>query len=268
MEPGATFAPREPARDAAQWREPAYPPPWGYFGSLAWTVVAFAFGSVAGIAFYGWMVGFDRLLALSQTLDADSTVKYDGVLLSYIYVASSIVQIAVFAFVIRFKRWPVAEYLGLTVPPSRFIVPALALLLALVVLTDGVMVLLGKNPVPEFQVVAYRTAKEAGSLALLFAVIVVIAPIAEEIMFRGFLYRGLVRRPAHAPYAIIVISLIFAVIHQQYDWIGLLQVFVMALLLGWVRWWSGSTVLTILMHILANFIAMAETVVYLEWWRP
>lgn len=269
MEPGTTFAQRDPPpRDVGYWQEPAYPPTWGYFGTVAWTILAFALGSVAGIIFYGAVVGFNELLALSEKLEIDPSIKYDGVLLSYIYLASSVVQIAVFAIVIRAKRWPVAEYLALVAPSRNAALPSLALLAALVILTDGAMLVLGKNPVPEFQIVAYRTAKEAGLLTLLFAVIVLIAPIAEEIMFRGFLYRGFVRRPSHAPYAIVVISLVFASVHQQYDWIGLTQVFVMALLLGAVRWLSGSTVLTIMMHMLANFIAMAETFVYMEWWTP
>jgi len=36
--------------------------------------------------------------------------------------------------------------------------------------------------------------------------------------------------------------------------------------LGWARYLSGSILLSIMMHVLANFIAMIETVVYLEWW--
>ena len=128
------------------------------------------------------------------------------------------------------------------------------------------MALFGRNPVPEFQIVAYRTAREAGALPLLFGTIVLLAPITEEIMFRGFVFRGLVRRPSHAPYMILLISLAFAIIHQQYDLLGLGQVLAMALLLGWARYLSGSILLSIMMHVLANLIAMLETVVYLEWW--
>jgi len=47
--------------------------------------------------------------------------------------------------------------------------------------------------------------------------------------------------------------------HIQYDWFGLAQVFLIGMLLGWVRWRSGSTTLTILMHGLNNLWAMLET---------
>jgi hypothetical protein len=35
-------------------------------------------------------------------------------------------------------------------------------------------------------------------------------------------------------------------------------------MLGWFRWASGSTTLTILMHVLINFEAMLETVIKME----
>ena len=49
---------------------------------------------------------------------------------------------------------------------------------------------------------AYISARIAGSLLLFFLAVVVVAPITEEIAFRGFLFRGLsaimARRRRHA----------------------------------------------------------------------
>ena len=53
--------------------------------------------------------------------------------------------------------------------------------------------------------------------------------------------------------------------HQQYDWVGLLQIFFIGLLLGWVRWSTGSIGLTILMHMTANLFASIETIIWVEW---
>jgi membrane protease YdiL (CAAX protease family) len=39
----------------------------------------------------------------------------------------------------------------------------------------------------------------------------------------------------------------------------------MGLLLGWVRWRSGSAALTLLMHAIANLWAMLETIVKVQW---
>jgi uncharacterized protein len=266
MEPGTIFTQPDPPA-GSPGTSGSVRPPWGYVSTVIWTVLVFFLASLAGLTFYGWVFGFDQVAALPEKFRVNPSAQFDGLLLCYVSLPSAAVQIAVFALLIRLKGWSFSDYLALVIPGPRAIGFSLALIAALVVLSDGAMAVLGRNPVPEFQIVAYQTSKDAGVLLLLFVVIVLIAPITEEIMFRGFLFRGLVRRPSHAPYAIVLISLAFAVIHQQYDLIGLTQVFVMALILGFARYFSGSTILTMLMHMFANFIAMAETVVYLEWWK-
>ena len=40
---------------------------------------------------------------------------------------------------------------------------------------------------------------------------------------------------------------------HEYNWFGLLQVFIIGLLLSWIRWRSGSTLLTMVLHAIANF---------------
>ena len=53
---------------------------------------------------------------------------------------------------------------------------------------------------------------------------------------------------------------LWAGLHFQYDWTGILQIFAAGLLLGWVRWRSGSTLLTFLLHAMFNLEGMMETV--------
>jgi membrane protease YdiL (CAAX protease family) len=53
-------------------------------------------------------------------------------------------------------------------------------------------------------------------------------------------------------------------LHIQYDWLGMAQIFAAGLTLGWFRWASGSTALTIIMHVLINFEAMLETAIKVE----
>jgi membrane protease YdiL (CAAX protease family) len=58
---------------------------------------------------------------------------------------------------------------------------------------------------------------------------------------------------------IIVTSSIWALSHVQYDLFFMAQVFVSGLLLGWFRWLSGSTILTMLLHGLLNCEGTLET---------
>jgi membrane protease YdiL (CAAX protease family) len=92
------------------------------------------------------------------------------------------------------------------------------------------------------------------------AAAIVLAPAGEEVLFRGFLFRGWARSPRSIWPAIVVISIAWAALHIQYDWVGILQIFIVGLFLGWIRWRSGSTLLTFLLHALFNLEATVETV--------
>ena len=43
------------------------------------------------------------------------------------------------------------------------------------------------------------------------------------------------------------------------------QIFLIGLLLGWIRWASGSTLLTIGLHVLANLAACIQAAIKVEW---
>jgi membrane protease YdiL (CAAX protease family) len=75
------------------------------------------------------------------------------------------------------------------------------------------------------------------------------------------MFRGWHRSPRDAWIAIIVTALLWALSHAQYNLYLISQVFVLGLLLGWFRFKSGSTILTILLHGVLNFEAMLETFV-------
>jgi hypothetical protein len=138
---------------------------------------------------------------------------------------------------------------------------------AFVIIGDSISWLLGKSIVTPFQSEITRTAIDAGglSLLLLWLAVTVVTPIGEETLFRGFLFRGWLQSPRDTWPVIVIVALLWALIHVQYDWYVISQVFVSGLLLGWMRWASGSTVLTILLHALINLEGMIETLVGLQW---
>src|SRR3954467_2134656 len=233
---------------------PAPAQPWGIPATIAWLLFAFLASVVVATAvFAGWQG--DRANMRPST--------YDGVMITIGALASVPVQIAVLAFAARLRRWTPADYLALNRPKRSEIVFAVLCTIALMVVFDALMVVSGRDLVPPFQVEAYQSAKDAGWMLGLMLAIVVVAPVGEEIAFRGFLYRGLVR-PGYERLAIVVISLAWALLHIQYDWLGMAQIFAAGLTLGWFRWASGSTSLTIIMHVLINFEAMLETAIKVE----
>jgi membrane protease YdiL (CAAX protease family) len=232
--------------------------PWGLWATLGWVILAFVLSAVAGLVVL-------LIWRPDAIMSGGTDMLKDGPLISITTIASAVVQVGMLALAARLAHWPAGEYLGLVRPATRPALIAIAVLIVFLLGYDGLTYLLGRDIVTPFQVDTYRTARDSGSLPLLWLTFVIVAPIAEEIMFRGFLFRGWVRSERSAIPAILVISLLFAAIHVQYDWFGMLQVFFIGLLLAIGRWRSGSTLLTILMHLLANLWATIESMIEVEW---
>jgi membrane protease YdiL (CAAX protease family) len=230
-------------------------PPWGVLASIGWVLLALLLSLFGAALAYGlWQT----------TQPAAPAAPYHGVVITIGTLASVPVQVGVLAFAAQLRGWTPAGYFGLTMPRRGEVVVAVVAVLALDFAFDAMLYVTGRDIVPPFQIEAYRTASELGWLAPLGLAVVAVAPVGEEIVFRGFLYRGLARRGREMA-AIVVNALAWALLHIQYDWLGMAQVFAAGLMLGWFRWASGSVVLVILMHALINLEAMVETAIRAHW---
>jgi uncharacterized protein len=224
---------------------------WGYWTTLGWSVVAFLVGQFAGFGVLLWLRGgeWDSLL---QT-------PFDGVLVTTFIVISNPITIAVLAIAVRITQSDLSEYFALHWPSGRDLSFGVVGLVVLIAASDALLYLTGRDLVTSFQLQSYTTAAAAGWLLPMLAAAILIAPAGEEAMFRGFLFRGWARSSRSAWPAIVVISVLWAMLHIQYDWTGVLQIFVVGLFLGWMRWRSGSLTLTFLLHALFNLEGTLET---------
>ena len=94
---------------------------------------------------------------------------------------------------------------------------------------------------------------------LLILTMVVIAPIYEEVMFRGILWSAVREQFEGAKgvwVASLVTSILFAIIHLQYEIYEMSVIFLLALLLSYARARSNSLYLPIILHIINNGVAM------------
>jgi membrane protease YdiL (CAAX protease family) len=98
---------------------------------------------------------------------------------------------------------------------------------------------------------------------LLFAVLIA-APLYEELLFRGFMFRGIENSPIGQIGAAIITSLFWSAMHTQYDAISIAGTFVFGLLLSWALVKTKSIYVPIIMHALGNLIATVEVMVYLK----
>ena len=183
--------------------------PWGRWATLGLGLIAMLIGQMAALAVLIWGIG----LSLAQVADMAS----DGVAVILIVCISTPVQVLVLALMARQTGASATDYLALRVPRKIEVVAGFIAILILVVVGDGVTWLIGREIVSQFQLDTYRTASTAGYLPWLWFTAVVMAPIGEETLFRGFLFRGWLRVPRDVWPVIIVTAFIWAVSHLQYD---------------------------------------------------
>jgi uncharacterized protein len=239
------------------------PPPWGLLGSIVWGALGvaawFAVQFAVVIGFLVW-----RHSATSGAVDM-SKLATDGFLLAFVVIVAGPAWIGVSVLASRWRGWRARDYLALVPPRRREIVFALVCMAALLIAFDLVTWAFGRDVVPSFMRTAYTTARASGALLLFFLAVIIVAPITEEIAFRGFLFRGLSASWLGVAGTLVVTSAAWAAMHIQYDAIQVGQIFLIGLLLGWLRWASGSTLLCIGLHMLANLVACIQAAIKVEW---
>ena len=229
--------------------------PWGVFATFVLGAIALLAGQLSGIAALGSLYGFN--------LGDVATVSQDGGAIVLFIFVSAPVQVAVLLVAAAYKG-NAAAYLGYMLPRRSEVVFGVATVAALIVLGDAVNWLAGRNIVDRFQTDIYQAATNANMLPLLLIAITIFIPVTEESLFRGFLFRGWLRTPQHAWPVIVFTAGLFAIIHVQYDWFLIAQVFAFGVVFGWMRWATGSAILTMLLHGLVNLEGMVETILSLN----
>lgn len=227
-----------------------------YLATLAWAVAAFMAGQIVAFAALLWWSHGD--------LAAIYAAPYDGTVVTLSVLVLNAVTVGVLLLAVRLKGADPVEYLALVWPQRRLVTIGIAGMVVIIAATDALLFATGRAIVSPFQVISYTTAAAEGWLAAMWFATVLVAPAGEEIMFRGYLFRGFVRSDRSAWPAIVAISLLWAGPHLQYDWTGIAEIFVAGLFFGWVRWRSGSTLLTFFLHALFNLEGMLETVVQVK----
>jgi membrane protease YdiL (CAAX protease family) len=91
----------------------------------------------------------------------------------------------------------------------------------------------------------------AGLLVLLIGGCIA-APIMEEFVFRGFMFRGWSESFLGPIGAIVLTSALWGAYHTQYDWAQRFWIFVSGLALCTFRWRTNSTWLTVVVHSAVN----------------
>jgi membrane protease YdiL (CAAX protease family) len=260
MPPSDEIPPYSPVPAVA----PVPPPrPFGLWPTLGWAALAFALWFAAQfVVLVSYTVWFTATHP-GQPIKPEELV-YDGFLIAMTTVVGTVVLCAVIAFAVRTARADVGDYLALDRPALRGIARGLAYVVILIIASDVLSYLVGREAVPQFVGKTYSASRGSGALHLVLFAVVIAAPVGEEVVFRGFLYRGLAASRLGVTGTIVITAAIWAVLHIEYDWFDMVQIFAIGLLFGWIRWRSSSTSLTIVLHAAVNLIAVIEAALVIE----
>ena len=156
-----------------------------------------------------------------------------------------------------YKRHTSRDDIGLARLPSWTDILITPAGLVIYFICSSVLILLATNVLPwldinQVQDTGFRQLNMRYEYILAFTTLVVIAPIAEEILFRGYLY-GKLKRFVPVWAAILVTSVLFGFIHGA--WNLAIDTFALSVVLCLLRESTGSIWASILLHMAKNGIA-------------
>jgi membrane protease YdiL (CAAX protease family) len=230
---------------------------WEFWGTALWGLFVFAAMFIGQIAVVGYF-----LLQRGGPIDMAAAIHVvgGGLTISLSVVMGLPAVILALWIAIRPTRTPFADYLALRGTSWKTLFVGIAMLVVLVMSWDLVSRGLGREIQPGFMGDVLKSAQADGAVWLLVIAFCVAAPMSEELLARGFLYRGWSESFLRVPGAILLSSLAWTALHLQYDWFFFAEVFSIGLLLGYMRYRSGSTWLTIVLHGLNNLAATVQTI--------
>ena len=169
------------------------------------------------------------------------------------YIVASPLTIAVLWIAIRMARRDFAEYLALNWPSSGELLRALAITAILLLAESLALSFVGAGEAPPDP---YVSGEHADGFLILLIGGCIAVPVMEEFVLRGFMFRGWSQSFLGPVGSIVLTSVLWGMIHTQYDWFGRFWIFVTGLALGYFRWRSNSTWLTVMVHSAINILPL------------
>jgi membrane protease YdiL (CAAX protease family) len=240
------------------------PNTWHFLDTTVFGLIALFVGSLVSYATFVVMLDIPSLrqAASPELLRAQMT---EGGWMALAVIVSSPFTIAVLFGAVRIARRDFADYLALRWPSARELVRALAMMAVLLLVWFLIAYLTG-HPAARFAVDGYRIVKASGWLPVYLIALCVAAPITEEFLVRGFLFRGWSNSFLGPAGAILLGSAVWALMHTQYDLFDQTAVFTSGLLLGYLRHRSGSTWLTVVVHAATNLVGAIEVAAFVAYY--
>ena len=175
-----------------------------------------------------------------------------------------IISVGLVYFFIKKIRRTSLKTIGVVMPRGRDIIYALAGLgvyfLSYIPLMLAIKAVFPGLDMDQKQELNFNFGATGPELLIIFVSLVILPPLAEEFLVRGFLYTG-IRTKLKPILAGIITSLIFAMAHLQWGsgkpllWLAAIDTFVLSMVLVYLRQKTGSLWPGIGLHFIKNGIA-------------
>ncbi len=218
----------------------AAPPrsPLGVAATLGWGVMA--------------LLPFFLLTEVRTRWLASGTLRDEAVA-----VLANLSVLAVVGAAVRLAGWSFRDYVGLGRPAARDVALGLGAQIALSLAAFAVLsAAVTPSAIAQMSAAPREDGAYLGYVLAFWPANVLVGPFCEEIFWHGFLYRGIAARMGPF-WAIVGISLVFALLHFADDNIGRTWHLLCGLLFGALRWHTGSLTAPIAAHMFANGVAAA-----------
>jgi len=234
--------------------------------SIGWLMIFIFLIGLSGIL-YGIYLGFQEVFAaranhteidiatLSSRIKNDSETPFVRTLFG---IVQFIFIVPVIFFAAKFPRQSALETLAIKKVPKNIVGRWLLYFAGFWIVSTGFLYFTQVTESPFMQ--SLRGTRHFG-LAVFVAVI---APIIEELIFRGYLYKAWRFTRLGYVGALTLISVLFSLAHVgQYHWPSLIFLFCFAILMGMAREKTSSVLIPMLLHTINNTI-VAVLIIYLD----
>ena len=193
------------------------------------------------------------VMAIGLTISGEATKLHT--FLSVI-IGQSFMMVPLFIFLIN-KNEPLFKSLRLKPVSKEIMLYSISLSIGLTLISDELdRIIQIFIPQPDYILDMNGALQPESNLGfiLLFFAVVIIAPLGEELLFRGFLQQFLEKYWNDITKAVLVTSLFFAFIHMNSYWF--IQIYFLGIFLGFLSWKSKSIIPSLILHSVNNGAAV------------
>ena len=166
---------------------------------------------------------------------------------------------------LKSKKEPIVERLRLKPIKINLVTATVYLSMGIIIISDELdRVIQAFLPAPDYILDLNGLLRPDTFIGfiLLFIAVSIIAPLGEELIFRGFFQQVLEKHWKDVTRAVLVTALFFAMIHMNPYWF--LQIYILGVILGFLAWKTKSVIPSLILHSMNNTMAMFFSFVDIE----